>query len=42
MNEISLHEFFLLQDVYLHTRVAQDELHFYSYDEVNAANYVGT
>jgi hypothetical protein len=31
-----------VQDVYLHTRVAQDELYFYSYGEVNAANYVGT
>jgi len=25
MNEISFHEFYLVQDVYLHTRVAQDE-----------------
>jgi len=27
MNKISLREFCLVQDVYLHTRVAQDELH---------------
>jgi len=42
MNEILLHEFCLVQDVYLHTCVAQDELHFSSYVEINNANYVGT